>query len=349
MAVVLSAIQIALSAADRTYYLNELTMSAYYAVVALGLCLVMGYAGQISLGHAAFFAIGGYVTAAATTADLAAARGGGWVAALSKVGVLVWRIDAYGADRLGVAPWVAFAAALFLAALAAVLIGWPSLRLKGQYLAMATLGFGLIVYRVVLGTESLGSTDGIHGVPGWPIGGGVEIGVSKTHRVANYYIAWCFALGVLVFLLNVVRSRVGRALRSIHGGELAANAMGVNTAAYKLQAFVFSAVLAAAAGSLMTHYTGGIGPGESGAMKSVRYVALVAAGGMANLWGVLVVSTVFNFLSLRGCFGTMDQAVFGAILIAIVSLAPDGPLQPAAAWLRHLFGGRRTPVTGGSP
>ncbi len=83
-------------------------------------------------------------------------------------------------------------------------------------------------------------------------------------------------------------------------------------------------------------------------MKSVRYVALVAAGGMANLWGVLTVSTVLNFLSLRGCFGTLDQAVFGGILIAIVSLAPEGPLQPAAAWLRRLRGGQAT-VTGGSP
>jgi branched-chain amino acid transport system permease protein len=116
-----------------------------------------------------------------------------------------------------------------------------------------------------------------------------------------------------------------------------------------LRVFVLSAVLAAAAGSLMTHYTAGIGPSEAGAMKSVRYVALVAAGGMANLWGVLVVSTLLNFLSLRGCFGTMDQAVFGAILIAIVSLAPDGPLRPAVAWLRRIFGRRQTNTTGGVP
>jgi len=84
----------------------------------------------------------------------------------------------------------------------------------------------------------------------------------------------------------------------------------------------------------LTHYNGGIGPSEAGAMKSVRYVALVAAGGMANLWGGLIVSAVLNFLSLRGYFGTLDHAVFGIILIAIVSLAPEGPLKPLGNWIR---------------
>ncbi|MCK5804191.1 MAG: branched-chain amino acid ABC transporter permease, partial [Lentisphaeria bacterium] len=101
-------------------------------------------------------------------------------------------------------------------------------------------------------------------------------------------------------------------------------------AGYKLQIFVLSAVLAATAGSLFTHYYGSIGPSEAGAMHSVRYVALVAVGGMANVWGVLTVSTILTFLSLRGCFGSYDDAVFGAILIFIMTLAPEGPLQPLA-------------------
>jgi branched-chain amino acid transport system permease protein len=200
---------------------------------------------------------------------------------------------------------------------------------------MATLGFGLIVYRVVLGTEFTGSADGITGVPPWTLLPRVVMSGRKAHRVVNYYLAWGFALLNLVFLLNLARSRVGRALRSIHGGESAAGAMGVNVAGYKLKAFVISAILAAAAGSCLTHHNGGIGPSEASALKSVRYVALVAAGGMANLWGVLVVSAVLNFLSLRGCFGTLDHAVFGAILIVIISLAPEGPLKPLAAWLRR--------------
>jgi branched-chain amino acid transport system permease protein len=140
---------------------------------------------------------------------------------------------------------------------------------------------------------------------------------------------------LLVLLRNLVQSRVGRALQAIHDRETAANAMGINTAAYKLKAFVLSALLAAIAGVFFTHYTGGIGPSEAGALKSVRYVALAAAGGMANLWGVTGVSTALNYFSLRGWFGSLDHAVFGAILILIISVAPEGPLQPLGQWLRR--------------
>jgi branched-chain amino acid transport system permease protein len=115
--------------------------------------------------------------------------------------------------------------------------------------------------------------------------------------------------------------------------------MGIDTATYKLKAFVASALLASMAGVFFTHYTAGIGPSEAGAMKSVRYVALAAAGGMSSLWGVAVMSTGLNYLSLRGFFGSYDHAVFGVILILIVSLAPDGPLKPLGQWIRRLFRG----------
>jgi branched-chain amino acid transport system permease protein len=131
----------------------------------------------------------------------------------------------------------------------------------------------------------------------------------------------------LVLLLNLIHSRVGRALRSIHGSEEASEAIGVNTARYKLYTFVISAAFAAIAGSFLTHYNGGIGPSEAGVMKSVRYVAIVAVGGMANLWGVLIMGILLNFMSLRGMFGTYDDAVFGAILILIMLFAPQGILS----------------------
>jgi branched-chain amino acid transport system permease protein len=114
--------------------------------------------------------------------------------------------------------------------------------------------------------------------------------------------------------------------------------MGINTSSYKLKAFVLSAILAAVAGVLSTHYTGGIGPSEASALKSVRYVALAAAGGMANLWGVAVISTLINFLSLRDWFGSYDNAVFGAMLILIISIAPEGPLKPLGQAAGKLFG-----------
>ena len=135
----------------------------------------------------------------------------------------------------------------------------------------------------------------------------------------------------MVLLLNLIHSRVGRALAAVHGAEDAAEAMGIPTARYKLNTFVLSAVFAALAGVLLTHYNGGIGPSEAGVMKSVRYVAIVAIGGMANLWGALSMSLVLNYLSLRGYFGTYDDAVFGVILILIMLFAPDGLLR------RHLF------------
>jgi branched-chain amino acid transport system permease protein len=128
----------------------------------------------------------------------------------------------------------------------------------------------------------------------------------------------------MVLLVNLIHSRVGRALRSIHGAEDAASAMGVDTARFKLFTFMLSAVLASVAGVFLTHYNGGIGPSEASIMKSVRYVAIVAVGGMSSIWGTLIMSVVLNFLSLRGYFGSYDDAVFGAILIAIMLFAPDG-------------------------
>jgi branched-chain amino acid transport system permease protein len=156
---------------------------------------------------------------------------------------------------------------------------------------------------------------------------GLEVSGKTSVRVQNYYIASGLVIAGVIILLNLVHSRVGRALRSIHGAEDAAGAMGVNTAKYKLNIFVLSAVFAAVAGVLLTHYNGGIGPSEASVMKSVRYVAIVAIGGMANLWGSLVMGFLLNFLSLRGYFGSFDDAVFGAILIIIMLFAPEGLLH----------------------
>jgi branched-chain amino acid transport system permease protein len=152
-----------------------------------------------------------------------------------------------------------------------------------------------------------------------------------TNRIENFYIAWITVAIGLFLLLNLVTSRVGRALRSIHSAEDAASAMGVNTPRYKLYSFVISAVFAAIAGVMMTHYNGGIGPGESSVIKSVRYVAIVTVGGMANLWGALIMSIVLNFLSLRGVFGSYDDAVFAVVLIVIMLFSPQGLFR------MHLF------------
>jgi branched-chain amino acid transport system permease protein len=301
--------------------------------------MLIGYAGQISLGHAGFFAIGGYVSAFLTTHDLSPYQGGAVASLLKEAGALVGRTDFYGGALLTVHPWLACAAAILLTVVIAYLVGGPVLKLKGHYLAMATLGFGIIIYRIVLGTEFLGAADGISDVPGFPLAPGLVITGSSSLRVSNYYLAWGLVIIGMVLLLNLIQSRVGRALAAVHGAEDAAGAMGIPTARYKLNTFVLSAVFASLAGVFLTHYNGGIGPSEASVMKSVRYVAIVAIGGMANLWGSLVMSLLLNYLSLRGYFGTFDDTVFGAILILIMLFAPDGLLR------RHLFSDLRRMVS----
>ncbi len=318
------AIQLLTLVSSKTFYLTQLTMTAYYSLIVIGLCLLMGFAGQISLGHAGFFAIGGYTSAVLTTLDLSAYRDSGLVSALSHLGLLESRQDLYGGQLLNVHPWAACAVAILIAFAVAWAIGIPVLKLKGHYLAMATLGFGTIIFSIVLGTQRFGAADGISGVPPFPLVPGVSVSGDSSQRVGNYYFAWLLVTAAMVLLANLIHSRVGRALRSIHGAEDAASAMGVDTSGYKLYTFMLSAVLAAIAGVFLTHFNGGIGPSEASIMKSVRYVAIVAVGGMGSIWGTLIMSVVLNFCSLRGYFGTFDDAVFGGILIVIMLFAPDG-------------------------
>lgn len=337
LAAALGAAHLVLRLAGKEFWMTQLTMAMYYAVVVLGLSLLMGYAGQVSLGHGAFFAIGGYTTAFVTTYHFAVFKGTKWESWLQQLQLLMARQDLYGNTILTGTPWAGFLLAMLLTLVIAVLIGYPALRLKGHYLAMATLGFGLIVSKLILGSSLLGASDGLQSVPAWELGFGLAITGKTAARTQNFYLAGAVLLLALWLLHNLVRSRVGRALQAIHDRETAANAMGIDTARYKLKAFVASALLAAMAGVCLTHYTAGIGPSEAGALKSVRYVALAAAGGMASLWGVATISTGITFCSLRGWFGSLDNAVFGAVLIIIISIAPDGPLKPLGQWLRKLF------------
>jgi branched-chain amino acid transport system permease protein len=201
---------------------------------------------------------------------------------------------------------------------------------------MATLGVGTIVFALALGTPWLGAADGITGVPPFPLVAGVQVGGGPAGRVANYYVAFVLLAAAMVLLANLVQSRAGRALRAIHGAEDAASAMGVDTGALKLRTFVLSAVLAAVAGAFLTHLNAAIGPSEASIMKSVKYVAIVAVGGMGSLWGALATSLTLNFLSLRGYFGELDDAVFGLVLVAAMLFAPGGvlSLRPRAALAR---------------
>jgi len=327
LAAAVFAVQVFTALSGTDYYLTQLTMSAYYILVIMGLCTLMGYAGQISLGHAGFFAMGGYLSALMTTHNLIGYKGTAVISALSSAGLIVARQGLYGDEIMHIHPWASAITAVLTTIIVAYLIGGPVLKLKGHYLAMATLAFGTIIYTIVVGSDIFGAADGISDVPGFKILPGLEVSGGRSVRVSNYYIAWGLVLLGVLMLLNLMDSRVGRALRSIHGAEDAASATGVDTDGYKLKIFVLSAAMAAVAGVFLTHFNGGIGPSESSVMKSIRYVAIVAVGGMANLWGALVMGVVLNFLSLRGVFGSFDEAIFGGILIVIMLFAPDGILK----------------------
>jgi branched-chain amino acid transport system permease protein len=324
MAAGIIAIQVATTLSGSEFLLTPLIMAAWYSLVVAGLCLLMGYAGQISLGQAAFFAIGGYTTAVLSTVNLLPLKNAMPLKMLSALGLTAGGTDPWGCKVLHLSPWMSLLAAVITSATVAYGIGIPVLRLKGHYLAMATLGFGIIIYRIALGTPFLGAADGLSDVPPFPFFAGLALDGTRAHRLFSYYFSWSIVLAVMLLLVNLIGSRAGRALRAIHGNEAAAQAMGIDTARYKLHLFALSAVIAAIAGVFMTHYSGGIGPAETSVMKSIRYVAIVAVGGMANVWGALIAGTILNFLSLRGFFGTYDDAVFGAVLVAMMLFAPNG-------------------------
>jgi branched-chain amino acid transport system permease protein len=327
LAAAVVAAQLAASAFGKDFYLTQLTMAAYDTLAALGLSILMGYGGQISLGQAGFLAIGGYTSAFLTTFDLSPHRGRALVSVLQRLHLASARPDLFGGEVLSLSPWVAFAVAVVLGATVAVSLGVPVLRLRGHSLAMATLAFGTIVSSIAVGTQGLGAADGLSGVPPFVLLPGLRVGGGAADRVENYYLAWGVVVLAVLLLLNLVHSRAGRALGAIHGDEDAARAMGVDAAALKLRAFVLSGVLAAVAGVMLTHFNGGIGPSEASAMKSVRYVAIVAVGGMGSLWGTLSAGAVLSFLSLRGYFGSYDDAVFGGILVLVMLFSPDGVLH----------------------
>ena len=188
LAIVVIVVQLMTAWTGTPFYLTQLTMAAYYALLIIGLCVVMGYAGQISLGHAGFFAIGGYVSAALTTRNLIAYHDTGLIRMLDTAGLLVARQDIYGDALLVMNPWAAGLAAVLCAALIAWVLGIPVLKLKGHYLAMATLGFGIIVYRIVLASAYFGEADGISEVPAFPLIYGLRVSGDFGAREQNYYI-----------------------------------------------------------------------------------------------------------------------------------------------------------------
>ncbi|HEB96270.1 MAG TPA: branched-chain amino acid ABC transporter permease [Sedimenticola thiotaurini] len=278
------------------------------AILAVGLNLLMGYAGQISLGHAAFFGIGAYASAILTT-------------------------------RYGWNPWPAMSAGLALTGVLAFLVARPILRLKGHYLAMATLGLGIIVHIILVQTEGLtGGPDGLSDIPGLAI-----FGWAVDSDLRWYIVMAVTLLLVLWLALNIIASRSGRALRALHGSEIAAEMMGIDTTATKTGVFVIAALSASLAGSLFAHQQSFISPDSFSFFFSIELVTMVVLGGMASTFGAIFGAVVLTFLpELLVVFEDYEVMIFGAILMLMMIFLPQGLFVSGQQLLRRLLARRAT-------
>jgi len=289
------------------HYLDVMIFVGIYCLINMGLSLLMGYTGQISLGHAAFFGLGAYTS-----------------------GILC--------AKFSLPPWLAMAGGAALTALVAYLVGVPSLKLKGHYLAMATLGFGVIVHIFLNEEVALtGGPSGFSDIPGLQL-----FGFTFDTDLRYYILVWCLVLSILIFSLNIIDSRIGRALRSLHDSEVAADAMGVETSRYKVIIFVLSGAYASIAGSLYTHYVGFLSPSSFDLFLSIKLVMMVVVGGMHSIWGALLGTWLLTFLGNEWLyvFHDFDILIYGAILLAIVMFLPDG-LVDLVPRVKRIRGGSR--------
>ncbi len=280
------------------YQIFILVLIGLYTMLTVGLSLVMGYAGQVSLGHATFFGLGAYATALLSA-------------------------------RLGLPPLLALVAATAITALAGFLLGVPIFRLRGHYLAMVTLGLN-VIFNLILKNEAeiTGGPSGFTEIPPLSVGGFVFDTDLKL-----YYVVWAGALGVLWASLNIVNSRVGRALRAIHTSEVAAESLGVDAIAYKLRVFALAAGFAGLAGGLYAQTIHFISPSSFDILVSVELVTMVAIGGFASIWGSIFGAAAVVFIGqfirdrlsqALGASGEQEIIIFGLVLVAIMVFLPEG-------------------------
>ena len=272
------------------YTLGLSNLIAIHAMVVLGLNLFIGYTGQISLGHAAFFAIGAYGSALGTT-------------------------------TFGGPVWVVMALVAVCTAIIALLVGLPALKLSGHYLAMATLGFNIVVYILLVQWDTVtGGPSGFSGIPYLYIGSLVF-----DEEVSFHYLAWTFVMISLLLCLNLVRSGVGRGLAALAEDETAAAVLGVDIRVAKVKVFVLSAVLTALAGSLFAHCYAFVSPDSFNIFVSIDFVIMVIVGGMGSIWGSLFGAGLITLLpEWIEALETYKDIVYGLILVVILLFLPQG-------------------------
>jgi len=291
----LVALNVFLPRVTNPYYFQVLILIGINIVLAVSLNLVNGFTGQFSIGHAGFMAVGAY-----TSAMFTLVLGPRLLGSLALLPTPVAQ---------GVVLLFALVAGGLLAAGAGWLVGLPSLRLRGDYLAIVTLGFGEIIRVVILNVDAIGGARGLPGIP----------------QYSNVF--WVFGSAIVVILLahNLARSTHGRALFAIRNDEVAAEALGVDTTRYKVLAFVIGAFFAGVAGGLFAHFLSYLNPSSFTFLKSIEVIAMVVLGGMGSITGSVLAAIVLTLLpELLRSVKDFRMVIYALMLIVLMITRPQG-------------------------
>jgi branched-chain amino acid transport system permease protein len=293
-ALVLSALVSYFSDRLDPYFLRVIITAGINITLAVSLNLVNGYTGQFSLGHAGFMCVGAY-TSASITMFLAPKWAGSILPGASMMGAAVFTAALLGAG--------------LAAALSGLLVGAPSLRLKGDYLAIVTLGFGEIIRILFLNFAAVGGARGLPGVPTY----------------TTFFWAYAIAFITIYVVLAIVHSTYGRGFIAVHDDEIAAEAMGINTTKYKIIAFAVSAFFAGVAGGLYAHFKTFISPNGFDFMRSIEIVVMVILGGMGNTIGVIAAAVLLTVLpEVLRPIQDYRMVIYSLLLIILMLTRPQG-------------------------
>ncbi|MES2990016.1 MAG: branched-chain amino acid ABC transporter ATP-binding protein/permease [Pseudomonadota bacterium] len=279
------------------FWITQANYIGLYTLVVIGLVLLTGVAGLTSFGQAAFVGLGAYTAAYLTLTQ-------------------------------GVSPWVTVWIGLVITAVAALILGWITLRMSGHYLPLATIAWGLSLYYLLGNIDALGKYDGLLGVPALKFFG-IELNTGRSF----FYLLWLIVVLAALAATNLLDSRAGRALRAVKGGSTMAEAMGVNTFRTKVTAFVLAAMLASISGWLFAHFQRTVNPSPFGLKMGIEYLFMAVIGGVGHVWGALVGAGVVKILEdqlqvwlprLLGGSGNYEIIVFGILLVLVLQYARDG-------------------------
>lgn len=276
--------------APNDYILSLGSTFFIHLLLIASLNLLVGYTGLTSLAHAAFWGLGAYAS-----------------------GML--------SVHAGLSPWLGTAAAMLLCALCAALVGWPTLRLSGHYLAMATLGFNAIVSVLLVGlVDWTGGPNGLIGIPSY------RLGSWELSDPASFFIlSWLLSGLVMLSLCFLEQSRTGRALRAIRSSDVAAACMGISVLRGKLSVFVLASAIAGLAGALFAHQNQYVSPDSFSFSTSILLLVMVAIGGFGNYWGAFLGALLYTALpELIRSFHDVELLILGAAMIVVVGFMPTG-------------------------